>query len=112
MSDNSDLVDNAKQELETILDSTSVPFLKTCPVCNDPLREGKKICVLLESVDSVQFTDPTYYCPTHIPDVDEYDKLLSGYIVSICFTLTESGSQREISIEEIDSKRPDSYDAL
>lgn len=110
------VVDNAISKLNRILkQEEDVPFLKTCPECNEPLRSEKDtISVIMESHNSNHFTTVSYYCAEHNPDLDNLDKMLTSYVVLIDFKIIEpspdcSPSDRDIQIKEIEYELPSSY---
>lgn len=116
MSTTHDVEDNGLSKLKEILkEDETVPFLKTCPDCNEPLRSEKNITVVMESVNANDFTDITYYCESHEPDLENLDNILAVFAVLIDFTIIEphpncNPSERQIQVNNIESKLPSSYD--
>lgn len=111
----SNVVKNAFSELNRIMnEEEKVPFLKTCPKCNNPLRAGENISVVMESFNSKQFTNVSYYCCKHSPDLENIDKILTCYSVLIDIQIVEPHpdcrpSERDVQIKDYSYKRPESY---
>lgn len=111
-----DLVKNAFSELKRIMnEDEKVPFLKTCPKCKNPLRTGKSMSVVMESFNSKQFTNISYYCSEHSPNLEDInERMLTCYSVLIDIEIIEPSpdcreSERDIRIKDYSYKRPDSY---
>lgn len=98
---------------ENLMKNDKVPFLRTCPQCNQPLRSNDMtISVGVSAVNPMNITDIRYYCEDHCPKPEEItDDLLISYSFVADIKIIEPSpdcnkSDRTIKIKNSDYSQP------
>lgn len=110
-----DIVEKSISELKKDISNKDVPFLRTCPECNQPLRSNDYlITVVLESYNGVQFDSISYYCSSHKTDSEDIKhNLLTVYTVVLTVKIEEGSPHcdprdRSIEIKDYNYSGPSS----
>lgn len=107
---NSEMIEKALNELKDVLNNKEPRFLRTCPVCNQPLRQNDNVCISLKSTNSYEFTIIDYYCVEHRPDPCKIteNNLLIGYSVVFDVKIEDTESGLTIEVNDYSYDVPDS----
>lgn len=114
MLDEPEIVSSSIDEInKNLMKNDKVPFIRTCPKCNQPLRSNDMvISVSVSAMNPMNITDITYYCKNHRPKPDEIteDLLISCSFVADIKIMEPSPdcdtSDRTIKIKNFDYSQP------